>query len=170
LHRLAVRPVKEKVPTESWNRDIWGRMKPTRYFTVVLAAVLPVVALASANGCGNKKEDDVPVASATPPPPPPPSATAPATVTPEEPDAGAADADAGDGAVPKPGGGGSYASISRCCAALAQNANSAPLEQRAAYATAAATCNGLRNTPAAHQAFAQIRMFLAGAKMPGACQ
>ena len=156
------------------NRDIWGRMKPTRYFSVGLALVFPVMALLASNGCSGgcgKKEEDAPVATAPPPPPPPPSSTAPATVTPEEPDAGVdAAADAGDAAAPKPGGGGSYASISKCCNALAQNANSAPLEQRAAYATAAATCNGLRNTPAAQQAFAQIRMFLAGAKMPGACQ
>ena len=51
-----------------------------------------------------------------------------------------------------------------------QNANSAPLDQKAYYMAAAQYCNGARNTPSGQQAFAQIRMFLAGAKMPGACK
>ena len=35
---------------------------------------------------------------------------------------------------------------------------------------AAQYCNGMRNTPAGQQAFANIRQFLAGAHMPGACK
>ncbi|APR78338.1 Hypothetical protein A7982_03685 [Minicystis rosea] len=89
---------------------------------------------------------------------------------PEEPvdagtDAGDAGLDAG-----KPGGGSAAGSIAKCCAALQQNANSAPLDQKPYYMAAANACNGMRNTPSAQQAFAQLRMFLAGAKMPGACK
>lgn len=147
-------------------------MKQTRYITVAFAALLPVMILATAqSGCGKKDDDDTkPTASVvTPPPPPPP--TTPAVVTPEE-DAGidaAADADASD-AKPVLGPGLASASIAKCCAALQQNANSAPLEQKGAYQAAAAACQGLRNTPVAQQAFSQIRSFLLGAKMPGACQ
>ncbi len=146
-------------------------MKRTRAFSVIFAAMFPVLALSAINGCGSKKDDDTaPTASAAPPPPPPATASAPAVVMPEEPDAGA-DADAGDGAVAKTGGGGgAFGQISKCCAALRANAKSAPPEQMGGYMAAAQACEGLKNTPAANMAFSQIRMFLAGAKMPGACQ
>jgi hypothetical protein len=147
-------------------------MKQTRYLTVVFAALFPVMLLsATQSGCGKKDEDDTkPTATAAPPPPPPPPTT-PAVVIPEE-DAGldaGLDADASDAKVVV-GVGGASASIAKCCAALQQNANSAPIEQKGAYQAAAAACQGLRNTPVAQQAFAQIRSFLLGAKMPGACQ
>jgi hypothetical protein len=147
-------------------------MKRTRTFTVVFAAMFPVLALAATNGCGNKKDDDTPPTASAPPPPPPPPATAsaPAVVMPEEPDAGADAGDAGDSGPPKTGGGGSFGQISKCCAALRQNAKSAPPEQAPSYMMAAQACEGLKNTPAANVAFSQIRSFLAGAKMPGACQ
>ena len=142
----------------------------TRYTTVVFAALLPALVLAALQvGCGKKPDEETPVPSVTaPPPPPPPSATV-APIVPEEPDAGldaAADADAAKPAT----GGGSFATISKCCNALSQNAASAPIDQKGSYLAAAAACQGLKNTPAAQQAFAQIRSFLAGAKMPGACQ
>ncbi len=69
-----------------------------------------------------------------------------------------------------PGGPGGSGTLAKCCAALQQNANSAPLDQKAYYMAASQYCNGMRNTPAGQQAFQQIRMFLAGAKMPGACR
>jgi hypothetical protein len=147
-------------------------MKRTRVSTVLFAAMFPVLALSAVDGCGSKKDDDaVPSASAVAAPPPPPAtASAPAVVMPEEPDAGAA-ADAGDAAAPKTGtGGGAFGQISKCCAALRANAKSAPPEQMGGYMAAAQACEGLKNTPAANMAFSQIRMFLAGAKMPGACQ
>jgi hypothetical protein len=148
-------------------------MKRTRAFSYVFAAMFPVLALSAVNGCGNKKDDDTtPTASAAPPPPPPPAtASAPAIVVPEEPDAGADAGDAGDAGPAKfGGGGGAFGHISRCCAALRANAKSAPPEQMGGYMAAAQACEGLKNTPAANMAFSQIRMFLAGAKMPGACQ
>jgi hypothetical protein len=145
-------------------------MKRTHYVSVVFAAVLPVLLLsATQSGCGKKPEDE-PVTTAPPPPPPPPPPTTPAPVVPEPEDAGS---DAPVDAAPdvKPGtGGGSFATISKCCAALQQNAASAPPEQKGSYLAAAAACQGLKNTPVAQQAFAQIRSFLMGAKMPGACQ
>lgn len=141
----------------------------TRHATIVLAALLPTLVLAASQvGCGKKPDDEVPVPSVTAPPPPPPPPTV-AAIIPEE-DAGldaAADADA---AKPVGTGSGSFATISKCCNALAGNAASAPPEQKGSYLAAAAACQGLKNTPAAQQAFSQIRSFLAGAKMPGACQ
>lgn len=148
-------------------------MKRSRSLTIVTAAFLPLALLVFGQGCSSCKkdtDDDLkPTSSATPPPAPTP--VAPATVTPEEPiDAGS---DAGDGGVdagkPKGPGGGS-GSIAACCAALQQNANSAPMDQKPYYLAAAQACQGMRNTPSAQQAFAQLRMFLAGAKMPGACK
>jgi hypothetical protein len=142
----------------------------TRYASVALAALLPVLVLAaSQSGCG-KKDETTPVASVTapPPPPPPPPATV-APMIPEE-DAGADAADAAPDAAKVGTGGGSFATISKCCNALSQNAASAPPEQKGSYLAAAAACQGLKNTPAAQQAFSQIRSFLIGAKMPGACQ
>jgi hypothetical protein len=142
----------------------------TRYASVVFAALLPALVLAGLQvGCG-KKDEEAPVPSVTAPPPPPPVTATVAPMVPEEPDAGldaAADADA---AKPVGTGGGSFATISKCCNALAGNAASAPPEQKGSYLAAAAACQGLKNTPAAQQAFSQIRAFLAGAKMPGACQ
>ncbi len=148
-------------------------MKRTRPITVVFAALVPVMLLGAVNGCsGCKKNDDddakpVSTASAAPAPTPTP-APSPAPVVTEE-DAGAADA--GTDAGPKPvGPGNASGSISKCCAALQQNANSAPLDQKPYYMAAASACQGMRNTPSAQQAFGQIRAFLAGAKMPGACK
>ncbi len=141
----------------------------TRYASVAFAALLPALVLAALqSGCG-KKDDETPVATVAPPAPTPAPTPTIAPIVPEE-DAGldaAADADA---AKPVVTGGGSFASISKCCAALSGNAASAPPEQKGSYLAAAAACQGLQNTPVAQQAFAQIRSFLAGAKMPGACQ
>lgn len=145
-------------------------MKRSRCLTVVSACFLPFVLLVFGNGCSSCKkdtDDDVkPATSAAPAPTP----VAPATVVPEEPvDAGS---DAGDAGVDagKPAGGGAASSIAKCCAALSQNANSAPMDQKPYYMAAAQACQGMRNTPSAQQAFGQLRMFLAGAKMPAACR
>ena len=137
-------------------------MKRSRSVTLLFAALSPVLILTVGSGCNSCKKDDDDVkpattASAAPAPTP----IAPATVVPEE-----------DAAKPLgPGGpGGGSGTLAKCCAALQQNANSAPLDQKAYYMAASQYCNGVRNTPAGQQAFAQIHMFLAGAKMPGACR
>ena len=151
-------------------------MKPTRTLTVICAALFPALVMSAAsgcNGCGKKDDDDKPAASASASAAPAPTPSAPATITPEE-DAGApdaaADGDAGDAKPPAKGGPGGSGSIAACCAALQQNANSAPLDQKPYYMAAAQYCNGAKNTSSGQQAFAQIRQFLAGAKMPGACK
>ena len=144
----------------------------TRYASVAVAALLPVLVLAAAqSGCGKKDDaEPPPVASIVPTTPPPPVSVAPAPMIPEE-DAGSdAAVDASADAAKPATGGGSFATISKCCNALSQNANSAPPEQKGSYLAAAAACQGLKNMPVAQQAFSQIRAFLIGAKMPGACQ
>ena len=120
---------------------------------------MPVVVLsAGCNSC-KKDDDDKPATTASAAPPATtPTTVAPATVVPEE-DAGLP-VDAGvDAAKPVgPGGpGGGSGTLAKCCAALQQNANSAPMEQKMYYMAAAQYCNGVRNTPAGQQAFAQIR-------------
>ena len=150
--------------------------KRSRTATLLFAALSPVLILSAGSGCNScKKDDDEVVKPATTAsaaaPAPTPTPVTPATVVPEE-DAGAP-ADAGvDAAKPVgPGGpGGGSGTLAKCCAALRQNVNSAPLEQKAYYMAAAQYCDGVRNTPAGNQAFAQIRSFLAGAHMPGACK
>lgn len=143
-------------------------MKPTRLFTVLTAMVLPFAAAAVTNGCGNK-EDPAPVTTAAPVQTQTPTPTPTVTMTPEE-DAGsdaAADADAD---APKATGTGDPTGIRRCCAALAQNANSAPLDQKPMYLQAAAVCNGLVNSPQGRGALVQLRGILRGANMPSSCQ
>jgi len=129
---------------------------------------------AFANGCSSCRKDDddtkPPPAASTAAAPPAPSAlvtVAPEDPTPPPPDAGI---DAGPHAVGPGGLGHGSGTLAKCCDAIAQNANSAPLEQKAYYMAAATYCNGIRNTPAGQQAFAQIRAFLQGARMPGACR
>lgn len=140
----------------------------TRYASVAFAALLPVLVLSAAqSGCGKKDDETPPVATVAPAPTPTPVVTA-APMIPEE-DAGPDVVDAAPD-VKVVTGGGSFATISKCCAALSQNAASAPPEQKGSYLAAAAACQGLKNTPVAQQAFSQIRSFLIGAKMPGACQ
>src|SRR5512144_2478893 len=110
--------------------------------TVALAALAPVLLLSLTNCKGCKNDDDdkpAPVTSAAPVPTPTPVTTA--TVMPEE-DAGApgdAGVDAGKPKGPAGPGGGS-GTLAACCAALQQNANNAPLDQKAYYMAAAQYC------------------------------
>lgn len=144
-------------------------MKRTRLVTVLGALAFPLAMAVTLNGCGNKEEDLPPIPSAAPAPEPTPTPVA--TVMPEE-DAGvdagedAADGDGGKKAT----GGGDSTGIRKCCNALAQNANSAPPEQKGGYMAAAAACNGLVNSPQGRQALAGLRGLLLGASMPAACQ
>jgi hypothetical protein len=72
--------------------------------------------------------------------------------------------------IVKAAGGGDASGIAACCAALAQNAKSAPPEQQGAYAVAIGACNSLKSSPEGRQALASVRAALGGAKAPGACQ
>jgi len=143
-------------------------MKSSRSLTLLLAALVPVAVLGGCKGCNKDDDDAKPAASASAPPP----ASSPAPVTTVVPEEDAGTPDAGiDAGPPHPGGGGwGSGSLAKCCAALMQNANSAPLDQKGYYLAAANACNGMRNTSAGQQAFANIRSFLAGAKMPAACK
>jgi hypothetical protein len=142
-------------------------MKSSRVGTIVLATLVPVLILGGCKSCKNDDDDVKPATSVSAPPPAPPPP--PATVVPEE-DAGPPDAGIDAGHPVGPGGGFGGGTLSKCCAALQQNANSAPLDQKAYYLAAANACNGMRNAPAGQQAFSNIRAFLAGAKMPPACK
>lgn len=147
-------------------------MKPARLFTVLGALVFPLAVVLVSNGC--KKEEEEP----PPPPEPAPLVTTPAPdptpttqLVPEE-DAGAdaaadAEADAGKKVVT---GGGDPTGIRNCCAALRQNAKSAPPEQQGAYLAAASACDGLVNSPQGRQALATLRGLLLGAQLPASCQ
>jgi hypothetical protein len=142
-------------------------MKSFRMGTIVLAALLPVAILGGCKGCKGDDDDAKPAASVSAPPAASPAPVT--TVVPEEPDAGT---DAPPDAPHPVGPGGAWGggTLAKCCAALQQNANSAPLDQKAYYLAAANACNGMRNAPAGQQAFSNIRAFLAGAKMPAACK
>lgn len=72
--------------------------------------------------------------------------------------------------IVKVAGGAANDGIGPCCAALAQNANSAPPDQKVYLLQAAAICNGLRNNPQGKAALGQVRAALRGANMPSACR
>jgi hypothetical protein len=143
-------------------------MKPTRLVTVLGALTFPLAMAVAINGCKEEEQLPPPVPTAAPTPEPTPAPVA--TMAPEE-DAGVdAAEDAADGDGGKKVGGGDATGIKKCCAALAQNASSAPPEQKGAYLAAATACNGMINSPQGRQALAGLRGLLLGAQMPAACQ
>ncbi|MBK9262618.1 MAG: hypothetical protein IPM54_22790 [Polyangiaceae bacterium] len=68
------------------------------------------------------------------------------------------------------GGGGDSTGLKACCDALAQNANSAPPEQKGSYLAAAATCRSLISNPQGRALLGQVRAMLAGANVPTSCR
>lgn len=144
-------------------------MKPARLFTVLGALTFPLAVALVSNGCKKEEEELPPIPAAPPVPTPDPTPTT--QIVPEE-DAGAdadadvADADAGKKVV----GTGDPSGIRKCCAALRQNAKSAPPEQQGAYLAAASACDGLANSPQGRQALSTLRGILLGAQMPASCQ
>ncbi|WP_437878362.1 acyltransferase [Sorangium sp. So ce513] len=145
-------------------------MKPTRLFTVLGALTFPLAVALVSNGCKKEEEELPPI----PPPPvepaPAPTPTPTTQIVPEE-DAGVADADVADADAGKKVVGTSDPSgIRKCCAALRQNAKSAPPEQQGAYLAAASACDGLANSPQGRQALSTLRGILLGAQMPASCQ
>ncbi len=146
-------------------------MNHSRFLTALCAAVLPFALALSVQGCTKDEDATPPVPSAAPTPAPTPSAAPPVVLTTEE-DAGADAADASDAAdaAPKATGGGDPTGIRKCCAALRQNANSAPLDQKGSLLSAAAMCDGLVNSPQGKQALGAVRGLLKGASMPASCQ
>lgn len=144
-------------------------MKAKRIVPVLCALVFPFAVALIASGCGDK-ETETPTTVA-PAPTPTPTPTPTVQLVPEE-DAGAADADAGDADADAPKATGSYdpTGIRACCAALSQNAASAPLDQKPMYLQAAAVCQGLVNSPQGRQALVGIRGMLRGANVPSSCK
>lgn len=68
------------------------------------------------------------------------------------------------------GGSGDSTGLKACCDALAQNANSAPPEQKGSYLTAAASCRALISNPQGRALLGQVRALLAGASVPANCR
>lgn len=60
--------------------------------------------------------------------------------------------------------------LAACCAALRQNARSAPPEQRHYLLTAAAVCDSMRHNPQGRAMIAQLRQQARGAHLPAACR
>lgn len=134
--------------------------------TVLTPAALGLLVSAGLLAPGCKKDD--------PPPPPLPSATAstevaaPLELTPE--DAGV-DAPDGDGGKKKLGGGGPATSFKACCAALHQNAKSAPEPTAGYMRLAAGTCDGMAASGRDSAAIrAAVQGMLRGAGVPSACR
>jgi hypothetical protein len=68
------------------------------------------------------------------------------------------------------GGGGDSSGLKACCDALAQNANSAPPEQKGSYLQAAALCRGLISNQQGRALLGTVRAALAGANVPSSCR
>ncbi|MCC6523187.1 MAG: acyltransferase, partial [Polyangiaceae bacterium] len=60
--------------------------------------------------------------------------------------------------------------LGACCAALAQNAQSAPLEQKGYYLAAVGVCNSMKGSSDARSALGAISAALKGAGMPPICR
>jgi hypothetical protein len=71
--------------------------------------------------------------------------------------------------IAKATGTGDSTGIGACCAALAQNAKSAPPDQQGALIAAAAACNQLMNDPQGRAVLGQVRALLRGANVPASC-
>jgi hypothetical protein len=68
------------------------------------------------------------------------------------------------------GGGGDSTGISACCSALAQNAGSAPPNQKGSYLAAAAACRALVANPQGRALLGSVRAMLAGGTVPPTCR
>jgi hypothetical protein len=130
---------------------------------VVLGVVVSVLATSSM-GC-KKEEAPPPLPSAAPAAVPTP--TAPLELAPEEPVASAAPVDS----AKKPGGGGVPAqSFAKCCAALSQNAASAPEPTKTSLTTAAGMCTSMVKAGQTGPGIVSaVQGLLRGVGMPSAC-
>ena len=72
--------------------------------------------------------------------------------------------------IAKAAGGGDATGIAACCAALRQNAKSAPPQQAGAYLLAAGACDAVKNNPQGRAALGTVRAALAGASVPSTCK
>lgn len=146
-----------------------------KHRTVSLFSCLVLVPLAvlsmAANKCGSNEDDDqtVPTTKPTPTPTPTPTVEIPpqdaGTDAEDATDAADADADADAKVV-----GGDPTGVRACCAALRQNAKSAPLQQQGAYLLAAGACDAMVNNPQGRAGLSSLRGMLGGAGLPAACK
>lgn len=146
-------------------------MNKSRFVSLFLCLGLVPFAVLSmaANKCGSNEDDDKVTPTAAPTPTPTPLPTV--EVGPEDAGIDAEDADAADAdADAKPVGVGDPTGVRACCAALRQNAKSAPLQQQGAYLLAAGACDAMINNPQGRQGLASLRGMLGGAGMPAACK
>ncbi|HWA76403.1 MAG TPA: hypothetical protein VG937_28890 [Polyangiaceae bacterium] len=131
---------------------------------LLLSLVVPLCALQAA-GC-KKDEPPPPLPSAAPVATTPPPPTQPLELVPEVAPAPSASASA---EPVKTGGGGGGSSLKKCCAALTQNAQSAPEPNKTYMLQAAAICNAAVGASGAIPSGA-ITAALRGAGMPTACK
>jgi hypothetical protein len=68
------------------------------------------------------------------------------------------------------GTGGDPTGIAACCAAINQNAASAPLQHKGAYIAAAGACQAAMTNPQGRAALAAVRSMLGGAGVPAVCR
>ncbi len=125
-----------------------------------LRSVLLCAALAVGATLGCKKEEE----------PPPPLPEAKPAATPETLELEIPEEDAGEEEEPKKTGTGvrKPKGLAACCAALRQNAASAPPETQGHMLNAAAACDAANAAGAG--SVAGLSALLRGAKMPAACQ
>ena len=132
---------------------------------LLVSLMVPLLAV-QATGC-KKDEPPPPLPSAAPVAAPPP--TAPVELVPEVPVAPSASASAS--ATPTKTGVSAAGSLKKCCAALTQNAQSAPEPNKTYMLQAAAVCNAAAGAgQASGAAFGAISAALRGAGMPTACK
>jgi hypothetical protein len=134
-------------------------MKPTKKAQVLaplLVCLLVPFAGTTATGC-KKDEPPPPLPSAAPPPAATPTQTAPIELVPEEIPAPSASASV---TPPKTG---STSSLKKCCAALRQNAASAPEPNKTYMLNAATACDMGASIGA-------LGGLLRGAGLPAACK
>ena len=134
-------------------------------FGPVLLGVVVSLLATGYLGC-KKDEPPPPLPTAAPAAAPAPTPTAPLELAPEEPVASAAPAES----AKKHGGGAPAQSFAKCCAALTQNAASAPEPTKTSLTQAAGLCNSLvaagKTGPGIVSA---IQGLLRGVGMPSAC-
>jgi hypothetical protein len=143
--------------------------KRTRWLFIVAA---PLAIACAAQACKHPDDDDddgkKPAPSAAVSTPQPPQTV---SVEPQIVDAGPPPSDAPDDAdAPdaKKVGSGDASGIRVCCAALRQNAKSAPPESQGAYLLAAGACDTMAKTGTLK--LAQLRGMLLGAGLPATCK
>lgn len=145
-------------------------MKQTKKAHVLAPLLLSLTVPLAAQLGGCKKEEPPPPLPSAPSVATTPAPTAPLELVPEAP-APVASASASASAAPHTGGVSAAGSLKKCCAALTQNAASAPEPNKTYMLQAAAVCNAAVGAgQASGAAFGPINAALRGAGLPTACK